>query len=637
MSTNSSLHDQHSMALADAVPQIVWTANPDGALDYYNQHWTEYTGMSIEETLGWGWGPVLHPDDLQRCIEVWTNAYTTGAAYEIEYRFKRASDGMYRWHLGRALPVRDWAGKIVKWFGTCTDINDQKQAFADVERKVLDRTAELAAANASLLAEIEQRKLLSQMQERDSARLNAIITTQCQLTEAKLELEKFFQLAVHRIEALTGATGAVIELVDGDVMVYRAGSGVALPHIGLRLKRDSSLSGLCVRDQAVLHCADSETDERVDRAACQRIGVRSMVVAPLFDEGKAIGVLKAMSSTPGAFSAADIQTLQLMAGLIASAIAHQTAFSVKENLLGELEGAVAIIEANERRTRTVIESAHDAFVAISGEGLVTDWNRQAEVTFGWTRQEALGQKLDLLILPHRYRAAHVAGMKHFQSSGEGPKLNQRLQLHGLRKNGSEFPVELTISPIKAATGVEFCAFLRDITERISAEQSLLHMAQRDHLTELPNRRLFYDRLATAMARTRRAKKMMALIYLDIDHFKSINDRLGHGVGDALLKEFASRLQASVRVVDTVARLGGDEFVILLEQLHAPADARIISAKILENVRGKNEIDGHVLTITASLGGAFYAGEDLSADALIALADGALYRAKQAGRNQACWA
>ena len=92
----SALHDQHSMALADAVPQIVWTANPDGALDYYNQHWIDYTGMSIEETLGWGWGPVLHPDELQRCIDVWTRSYTTGEPYEIDYRFKRASDGSYR-------------------------------------------------------------------------------------------------------------------------------------------------------------------------------------------------------------------------------------------------------------------------------------------------------------------------------------------------------------------------------------------------------------------------------------------------------------------------------------------------------------------------------------------------------------
>ncbi|MEJ7822322.1 MAG: PAS domain S-box protein [Chitinophagaceae bacterium] len=121
--------------LADSIPQIVWTSQPDGYLDYYNQHWIDYTGMSIEETQGWGWEPVIHPDDLQQCIDVWTESYTTGKPYEIEYRFKRASDGIYKWHLGRALPMRNDQGEIVKWFGSCTDIDAYKKAL-DLENKI---------------------------------------------------------------------------------------------------------------------------------------------------------------------------------------------------------------------------------------------------------------------------------------------------------------------------------------------------------------------------------------------------------------------------------------------------------------------------------------------------------------------
>ena len=115
-------------SLAQAIPQIVWTANPNGELDYYNQHWFDYTGMTLEQTRGWGWGHVLHPDDLALCVERWTNACQTGGPYEVEYRFRRASDGTYRWHLGRAAPVRDASGAIIKWFGTCTDIDDQKRS-----------------------------------------------------------------------------------------------------------------------------------------------------------------------------------------------------------------------------------------------------------------------------------------------------------------------------------------------------------------------------------------------------------------------------------------------------------------------------------------------------------------------------
>ncbi|MEG4280728.1 PAS domain S-box protein [Microcoleus sp. MON1_C1] len=113
--------------LAEAIPQIVWTARADGWFDYYNQRWFEYTGLTLEETQGWGWQLALHPDDVENSVESWKTSVETGKTYEVEYRFKRASDGAYRWHLGRALPVRDAEGKILKWFGTCTDIDDRQR------------------------------------------------------------------------------------------------------------------------------------------------------------------------------------------------------------------------------------------------------------------------------------------------------------------------------------------------------------------------------------------------------------------------------------------------------------------------------------------------------------------------------
>lgn len=137
-------------SLAQGIPQIVWTANPDGDLDYYNQNWFDYTGMNLEQTRGWGWKPVLHPDDLQNCVERWTHAYKTGGPYEVEYRFKRASDGAYRWHLGRAAPVRDASGAVVKWFGTCTDIDDQKRSQV-LLRESEERYRSVIAASAALI------------------------------------------------------------------------------------------------------------------------------------------------------------------------------------------------------------------------------------------------------------------------------------------------------------------------------------------------------------------------------------------------------------------------------------------------------------------------------------------------------
>ncbi|CAD5911892.1 Sensor histidine kinase GacS [Planktothrix tepida] len=117
--------------LADSMPQIFWTAQPDGSVDYYNQRWYDYTGMTFEQSQAWGWKSILHPDDQQPCVELWKQAVQTGGKYEIEYRFKRAADGEYRWHLGRAFPLRDSQGQIIKWFGSSTDIHDQKQALEE--------------------------------------------------------------------------------------------------------------------------------------------------------------------------------------------------------------------------------------------------------------------------------------------------------------------------------------------------------------------------------------------------------------------------------------------------------------------------------------------------------------------------
>ncbi len=124
---------QRYQLMAETVPQIVWTAGPDGAVDYFNQRWTDYTGMTLEESLGWEWQPVLHPDDRSQNIERWLSAVDTGETHEIECRFKRASDGAYRWHLVRAMPVRDRNGWVVKWFGTCTDIDDQKRILSSMQ------------------------------------------------------------------------------------------------------------------------------------------------------------------------------------------------------------------------------------------------------------------------------------------------------------------------------------------------------------------------------------------------------------------------------------------------------------------------------------------------------------------------
>ncbi len=135
--------------VTDFMPQMVWAAEPDGYDDFFNKQWFEYTGLEEERSKGGGWSQVLHPDDVARTLSKWSHSLQTGAPYEIEYRFRR-KDGAYRWFLGRALPLRDENGKILKWFGTCTDVHDQKVQTDLLEQRVAERTQELEAANISL-------------------------------------------------------------------------------------------------------------------------------------------------------------------------------------------------------------------------------------------------------------------------------------------------------------------------------------------------------------------------------------------------------------------------------------------------------------------------------------------------------
>lgn len=166
--------EQHYRLLTEAIPPIVWTADTDGGIDFCNQRWFDYSGLTLEQTKGWGWMSALHPDDVPRAVALWEASLKSGNIYQIEYRFKRISDGSYRWFLARALPLRDESGRIVKWFGTCTDIHDHKRiqeeheellqreraARAEAERAE-QRFKFLSEASTALSSSLEPEKTLS--------------------------------------------------------------------------------------------------------------------------------------------------------------------------------------------------------------------------------------------------------------------------------------------------------------------------------------------------------------------------------------------------------------------------------------------------------------------------------------------
>lgn len=202
-----------------------------------------------------------------------------------------------------------------------------------------------------------------------------------------------------------------------------------------------------------------------------------------------------------------------------------------------------------------------------------------------------------------------------------------------RKDGSSVEVEISVNLISYREKKVFCLIARDITPRKLAEKQLIHTATHDPLTGLVNRLLVYDRLAQELARARRHDKMIALVYIDLDRFKEINDTMGHGVGDQLLKAVGARIKSLLRDSDTLARMGGDEYMILLPDISQAKDVDRVVANLMDTLRRPFDLEGIKHHITISVGVSLYPLDGKDSETLIKTADLAMYYAKSAGRNR----
>jgi len=397
----------------ESMPQIVWRTRPDGWNTYFNHQWMDFTGLTLEESLGHGWNTPFHPGDQAYAAALWEQSTSSGEPFEIEYRLRRA-DGTYHWMLGRATPLLDAAGNVVNWYGTCTDIEELKQAQARIE---------------------EQARLL-----------------------------------------------------------------------------DLAQDAIFVKD-----------------------------------------------------------------------LGHRVVY----------------------------------------------WNHGSERIYGWSAQEALGHRLDELMAPDRSQIDPALRVVHEQGEWSG-------ELHGRDKTGSPRLVESRWTLLRNADGSPngVLSVNTDVTERRATEatfiQRLEAQATHDPLTGLPNRALLADRLEEASASSQRDRTPLALLFIDLDAFKDINDGSGHLLGDLVLVEVGVRIESALRDGDTVARFGGDEFVVLLPKTdEAAADA--IAQRLLAAVREPMEVDGHRLHVSASIGVAV--SPPVEPAELLRSADAALYHAKSHGRAQ----
>lgn len=316
--------------------------------------------------------------------------------------------------------------------------------------------------------------------------------------------------------------------------------------------------------------------------------------------------------------------LQLANEMLSASIAQQLRFEQE-------------LRRREAELQMVLQNANDAYVCIDHHGVIRDWNQQAEHTFGWSREEAIGRPLDETIIPASMREAHRAGLARYLATGKHHVLNQHIELTAVHRNGMTLLVEVRISSLFIDGKTIFSAFLHDITERKKAEAIHEFEATHDALTGLYNRRAMLNLLPAAIARAKRTQTSLALFYIDLDGFKQINDTHGHEAGDSVLRVIGTRLQESIRQTDTAVRLGGDEFTIVLEDVkHGTPDVNMLAQKILEAIQQPIQLDSTTAVISASIGIAIHHADDIiNAVQLISQADSAMYEAKKAGKARVC--
>ncbi len=286
------------------------------------------------------------------------------------------------------------------------------------------------------------------------------------------------------------------------------------------------------------------------------------------------------------------------------------------------------LEDSRATTATTLSSIAEGVITLDAARKVTYLNPLAEELTGTTLEQALGQPVDAVLRLCDENAAHVP-IVDLPEHAIGPRMSRAMLIP---KHGAQIRVELVNSPLRGTLGAtrgEVIVF-RDITEHEQRERDMRTLAYRDTLTKLPNRLSLHELLTLELAHARRNKGSLAVLFLDLDDFKQVNDTLGHAAGDELLRSTAARLRSNLRETDTVARLGGDEFAIVLAGAEGVREVELVAAKLFAALDEPVHFEGHELHARASIGVAMFPKDGLEADDLLRRADEAMYRAKQQG-------
>ncbi len=593
--------EQRFISVAHATTDAVWDWEVATDTIWWNNRVENVFGFTPDEAArnSKAWLQHVHPQDRARVHEKIVAAIKGRSDnWSDEYQAVRR-DGSYATVSDHGLLIRDDAGRVTRIVGGITDLSQRHQLERDLER--LNRALRmLTACNELLIRATDEHDLL---------------TAVCDL-----------------IIAVGGYRMAYVAFAGHDaaysiVPVAHSGDAEYLGGLKLSWSEDEPFgrgpAGQTIRSGIPTFINDIMVDEAFApwREHATRHGLRAVINLPLKDHEHTFGLLALFSGKVLAVGEEEIDLLQQMANDIAFGIGNLRAQAAQRNA-----------DARIREQASLLDKAQDAILVCGPDQSVRFWNKGAERLYGFTAAQAIGQSIQTLI--YATSTDFLQAIRQVLRDGEwNGELVQR------RRDGSFLTAECRWTRVidEQTQHASILSIHTDVSQRKAAAQEIEQLAFYDQLTGLPNRQLLVERLAQSHIQSQRTGLIGALLFIDLDNFKTLNDTLGHARGDQLLQVVSSRLLHCVREQDTVARFGGDEFVLSLVALDADVGrarnkALLVGEKILETMRQPIQLSDPEHQGSCSIGIAMRDKHDDTIDELLKRADLAMYRAKAAGRN-----
>ncbi|MWV15218.1 EAL domain-containing protein [Pseudomonas sp. L-22-4S-12] len=654
---------QHYRGLVESLNAIAWEMRLDDyCFTYVSPHAERLLGYPLNDWLEPGfWQRTLHPDDAESALNYCVSESLAGRAHSLDYRML-AADGRVVWIRDIVTPIQQDGKQILR--GLMIDISDTKQAeqarqlseqkFTSVFHNCPDILV-ITRRSDGVLLEVNQ----TFEQEFGIAAAQAVGKTATELDiwglpgigpqllarlqgEALSNLEMPFRRS--NGELFSGLISAQPVLIDGHqalIVAVRNITELKRTQQQLKISEEkfakafhASPDGLLItrlQDGCMLEANEGfsritgyESQEVIGQSTLQLElwadpQDRLQMIEQLHQHGQARNLNAWIRTQSGQLRLTELSAQLIMVD------EEQCILTIARDITERQQ-----MQERLHQAATVFENTAEGVMITDTDQRITAVNRAFSEITGYSEAEALGQSPRLLS-SGQHDSAFYAAMWH-QLSAVG---HWQGEIWNKRKNGEPFPEWLTISAVRNAGGsiTHFVAVFADISTLKHAQARLDHQAHHDPLTGLPNRLLFESRLNAALNDARSDNQQGAVVFLDLDRFKHINDSLGHPVGDALLKSIAQRLREQLRDVDTVARLGGDEFIVLLPGLHQQRDAERVATKLLTCFNAPFQVDSHEFFISASIGISLFPEDGNDVATLVKNADAAMYSSKAKGRNR----